>query len=306
MKTSQNVIDLTEEEQSAVAFVKDVFVSSRRSRLTMIDIWDYAVENNIISQYSFASDTPKAAITKALKSATEKDRTTGITILDQVLPVMYVYQAPEVLASIQTYHYNAPLASSIAISTPAEPVRMDKDHLNMILATHELADAFNCFSYVGTIERSKLGEKISDVHGIPDWIAKIANQAELRDIEMIDNIWFHRDDDGRVLPYPFLVFEHERSGNMDAIARRISSLQTVLDRAQKQIREVSPLCIIVAPDAEKCRSYYAHLEARARSLMPVDFYNQFSFIPIDAVTQRNNQFLNVIVRQMIYTIRKTR
>ena len=172
--------------------------------------------------------------------------------------------------------------------------RIDDLHLKMILSTHILADAFRCQSFIGVIERSKSKELNKNCLEIPEWLKRASKQNEINDIQQIDNIWFYPKDLFRVIP--FAVFEHERTGNLDAIARRLRTLHNVLKNTPEIQKLSLPLYIIVAPDNKKSIKYKKWIKNHSNAFNPIQL-KDIDIIMWDDIKSRANSFLKLLTNQ---------
>jgi len=164
----------------------------------------------------------------------------------------------------------------------------------MILSTHNLADAFLCQSCVGIIERSKSKELNKNTIDIPEWLKRASKQNEINDIQQIDNIWFYYKT--VFANIPFAIFEHERTSNLDAIARRIRTLHNVLVTTPETQKYSFPLYIIVAPDSKKSMKYTKWIINHSNAFHPIHTQD-IKIIIWDEIKSRNNSFLKLLTNR---------
>ena len=182
-----------------------------------------------------------------------------------------------------------------------EKQKIDDPHLKMVLSTHNLADALLCQSFVGIVESSKSKELNKNRINIPEWLIRASKQNEIIDIQQIDNIWFYIKD--VFANIPFAIFEHERTGNLDAVARRIRSLHNVLIKTLESQKFTIPLYFIVAPDSKKSMKYKKWINNHINAFYPIN-PQDIKIIIWDEIKNRDNPFLKLLINHFkeLYTI----
>ena len=146
--------------------------------------------------------------------------------------------------------------SETVIISPTEPSL----HIEMIRTSHLQASKFQCESFIGSQERNRVMNSISDKDesekesiDIPSWISDIGDALGTKKrILYIDNIWFFEESEGFYIP--FAVFEHEKDGALRTVMDHFVALDNTL-KSNVHFKDIKPLYFLIAKDKDQLKSY---------------------------------------------------
>lgn len=143
------------------------------------------------------------------------------------------------------------------------PQPEDSLHINMIKISHLQANQFQCYSFVGSQERNRVYNSVSDdeeiyvsgatMEDLPSWLSDIGNQLGTQQrIRYIDNLWFFEESPGFYIP--FAAIEHEKDANLRGVMDRFTGLNNTLN-SNKHLKEIDPIYFLIAKDSNQAESY---------------------------------------------------